>query len=108
MPNPNAPEPQFATFFSQSWLLSRLGLSDSAARPIAFVLAAIATIGLVAAGLGLLGILIPFAWWSGLAVFSALDSLLLLVAFWNPYLILGVLIDLAVLAAVILADWTPE
>lgn len=104
VPNPNAPEASFASFFSQSWLLSRLGLSESAGKPIAIILAALATIGFIAAGLGLLGILVPFAWWSGLAIISAVLSLLLLVVFWNSYLIVGVVIDALILMAVVLLN----
>ena len=51
VPNPNTPEAGFATFFSRSWLLTRLGLSESAGKAIAIILAAIATIGFIAAGL---------------------------------------------------------
>jgi len=40
VPSPNADEPVFATFFSNSWLLSRLGFSESAGKLLAFVLAA--------------------------------------------------------------------
>jgi hypothetical protein len=108
VPNPNIPEAGFATFFSQSWLLSRLGLSESAGKPIAIILAAIATLGFIAAGLGLLDILVPFDWWSALAVVSAAVSLLLLVVFWNSYLIVGLIIDVAVLVTVIFTNWTPE
>ena len=108
VPNPNEPEAGFATFFSQSWLLSGLGLSGSAGRPIAIVLAAVATIGFIATGLALLGFLVPFDWWRTLAIASTVVSLLLLIIFWNIYLIVGVLIDVAILATLILTDWTPE
>ena len=108
VPEPNAAEPVFATFFSNSWLLSRLGLSESAGKPLAFVLAALATIGFVAAGLGLLDILVPFEWWRTLAAVSAVVSLLLLVIFWHPYVIVGVVIDVVILVVVLFTDWAPE
>ena len=101
VPNPNEPEAGFATFFSQSWLLSGLGLPESVGRPIAIFLAAVATIGFIAAGLALLNILVPFEWWRTLAIASAVVSLLLLVVFWNTYLIVGILIDIAILATLI-------
>ena len=108
VPDPNAPEARFATFFSRSWLLAGLGLPESAARVIAIILAAAATIGFIAAGLALLDILVPLDWWRALAITSAVVSLLLLVIFWNLYLIIGVAIDVVILVTLIFTDWTPE
>lgn len=108
VPDPDAAEPVFASFFSRSWLLSSLGLSDSTGKLLAIILAALATIGFVLSGLALLDILVPFDWWTSLAVVSAVVSLLLLVLFWHTYLIIGILIDLVVLVVVIFTDWTPE
>ena len=105
VPNPEAPGSGFATFFSRSWLLGNLGLPESAVRTIALILAAIATIGFVATGLG---ILVPFAWWRPLAMASAAVSLLFLIIYWNSYLIIGVAIDILILAALIFTNWTPE
>jgi len=62
----------------------------------------------VAAGLALFGVLVPFDWWRILAIASAVVSLLLLVIFWDPYLIVGLLIDAAVLVTLISTDWSPE
>ena len=108
VPDPNTLGAGFATFFSRSWLFSGLGLSPSTGRPIAILLAAIAAIGFVAAGLALLGFLVPFDWWRSLAIASAVVSLLLLVVFWNTYLIVGILIDIAILVTLIFFNWRPE
>jgi hypothetical protein len=108
VPNPNAPDAGFATFFSRSWLLTGLGFSESAGKPMALILAAVATIGFIAAGLALIDILVPFDWWRTLAVVSAVVSLLLLVIFWNTYLIIGVVIDVVILATTQFTNWTPE
>jgi hypothetical protein len=107
VPSPNAPDAGFATFFSGlgSWLFT--GLSESASKTIATILAVIATLGFVAAGLALFGILVPFDWWRILAIASAVVSLLLVVIFWHPYLIVGLLIDVAVLVTLIFTDWSP-
>jgi len=107
VPNPNAPDAGVATFFSGigSWLFT--GLSESASKTIATTLAVIATLGFVAAGLALFGILVPFDWWRILAIASAVVSLLLVVIFWDPYLIVGLLIDAAVLATLIFTNWSP-
>jgi hypothetical protein len=107
VPSPDANEPVFATFFSNSWLLSRLGFSESAGKPLAFILAALAMVGFVAAALGLLDFLVPFDWWGALAIASAVVSLLLLVIFWHPYVIVGVVIDVVILVVVNFTEWTP-
>ncbi len=110
VPSPNAPDAGFATFFSGqgSWLLSRLGLSGSVSKTMSILLAVIATIGFVAAGLALFGILVPFDWWRVLAIASAVVSLLLVIIFWNRYLIAGLLIDVAFLVIPIFANWSSE
>ena len=110
VPSPNAPDAGFATFFSGigSWLLTRLGLSESTTKMIATVLAVIATLGFVAAGLALFGVLVPFDWWRTLAIASAVVSLLLVLIFWNRYLIVGLLIDGAILVTLLFTDWPPE
>jgi hypothetical protein len=107
-PNPNAPDARVGEFFSQSWLLNSLGLPAGGGRSLAITLAAIATLGFVATGLALLDFLVPFDWWRTLAIVSAIVSLLLLVIFWNRYLIIGVAIDILILAALFFAGWTPE
>ena len=108
VPNPDAPEAGFASFFSRSWLLNGLGLSESVTKSIAIILAAVATLGFIVAGLAILELLIPFDWWSTLAAISAVVSLGLLVIFWHPYLILGILIDVVILVTVLFTDWTPD
>ena len=85
-----------------------MGLSETAVNATAFILAAMVTIGFIAAGLGLLDILVPFAWWRTLAITSAVVSLLLLILFWHRYLIVGGAIDIVILAALLLTTWKPE
>ena len=108
VPNPKAAEAQFATFYSGfgSWLLP--GLSESAGKTLASTLAGIATIGFVAAGMGLLGFLVPVGWWRSLAIGAAVVSLLLVVVFWDRYLVAGLVIDVAVLITLIFTRWPPE
>ena len=108
VPNPNDSQPTFANFFPGfgSWLFP--GLSESAARTTASMLAALATIGSVAAGLALLGVVVPFDWWRVLAIGSAAVSLLLVVLFWDIYMIAGLLIDAAILATLVFTSWSPS
>ena len=108
VPNPRASEPVFGTFFSGfgSWLFTRL--SESAGKKLATVLAVDATLGFVAAGLALFGVLVPFDWWRGLAIVSTVVSLVLVVIFWDMVLIVGLLIDAAVLTILVFTNWSPR
>ena len=58
--------------------------------------------------LALLNAVVPFGWWRVLAIASAAVSLLLVVLFWDRYLIVGLLIDVAVLITLLLTKWSPE
>jgi len=62
----------------------------------------------VVAGLGVLGVPILRDAWRVLAVISASASLLLLVVFWHPWLIVGVLLDVRILLALIVSHWPSE
>ena len=62
----------------------------------------------VVAGLGVLGVPILRDAWRVLAVISASPSLLLLVVFWHPWLIVGVLLDVRILLALIVSHWPSE
>lgn len=97
VPNPRAATPVLGTFFSGfgSWLFT--GLSETNGQKIATTLAIIATIGFVASSLAFLDVLVPFDWWRALAIAAAVVSLSLLIMFWDMYLIVGALIDVAVL-----------
>ena len=107
VPNPNAPDVGVATFFAGigSWLFT--GLSESASKTIATTLAVIATLGFIAAGLALFGILVPFDWWRALVIASAVVSLFLAVIFWDRTLIVGLVIYVVVLVTLLLTDWSP-
>jgi hypothetical protein len=68
----------------RSWLLSGV-LGDTASRVLVIILFGAALIGFLAAGLGLFGWLIPHSAWQGLAIVSAVISLLALALFWNSF-----------------------
>jgi hypothetical protein len=99
------PEWPFET--TRSWLVTGLGLDPAAVRAIATALVAISVALLVAAGLATVGWLVPAEWWPILAVAGAATSLVTLVLFFHPWLMLGVAIDMALLWAVIIAGWRP-
>ena len=90
-------------FWTKSWLL---GSGPAAKRGI--WLGSIITAALfVLAALSMLDWLFPSEWARTLLVASASVSLLVLLVFWFREFILGILIDLAVLALVLVANWNP-
>jgi hypothetical protein len=107
VPNPDTLDADLGSFFSPSRLLSKLGLSESAGKWISIILALLAMVGFIAAGLALSGFLVPFTWWRTLAIAATVGSLLLFVIFWHRRFIIGVLIDAVLLALLIFANWTP-
>ena len=79
-----------------------LFVPEGARRPLAMVLMAGCVIGFGLLGLALMGVpgLQPI--WPALTVVSVALSMLLMVAFWNNRLVLGVTIDLVMLAAALI------
>ena len=84
-----------------SWVLS--GLSSQSIRALGAVLAILATVGFLATGVGLL---LDVGWWTGAAVVSAVTSLVLMTAYLQPLILLGLVIDIFVLSTVVLR-WPP-
>jgi hypothetical protein len=72
------------------------------------VLVALTTIGFIVAGLGGLGVSGISTIWRTVAIASSYVSLLLLILFWHPWLVVGVLIDIGVLVSLLWANWPPE
>ena len=109
-PNPSDPDAKPGTFFTaveRSWLLPQLGLDTTTIRWIGIILVALSTIGFILAGLGVLGVPGLNTIWRTVSVISACLSLLLLILFWHPWLIVGVLIDIGILLALLWAKWPP-
>ena len=84
-----------------------MGLKAAAVQWIGIILVALATLGFVLAGLGVFGVPGLVAIWRTVAVVSACLSLLLLITFWHPWLVVGVLIDIGILVALLWLDWPP-
>ena len=105
-PRPDLPGAAPFTFWTRpSWLLE--GLGESIARPISMALWIGSTVLFVAAGLGVLGIPGVREIWQGLTIASAVISLLLLLLIWHPWLIVGALLDVAILLAILVFKWPP-
>jgi hypothetical protein len=107
-PNPSDPDAKPGAFFTataRSWLLPRLGLNASSIQWIGIILVVLSTLGLVLVGLGVFGVPDLTTVWRTVAVVSASVSLLLLVLFWNTWLLVGVLIDIGILIALLWVKW---
>ena len=93
------------TNLGQSWLLTSLGLEKGLAFWLVGLLWLVAMICLVVAGFGVMGVLVPQAWWPALAVAGAAISLCLLVLFFHPLFALGTPVDVGMLIALLWADF---
>jgi len=88
-----------------TWPISRLGLTAPLARGLGWALWLASLLGFTAAGLGLLGVPGLNSLWQILTAVSAGLSLAMLVLYWHPWLVVGVLLDLVLLAAVVWPRW---
>lgn len=98
-PGPDENPLEWPFHLDRSWLLSGLPLPTM--RAIGSTLAIAAVVGFVVAGAA---VLFDAVWWSAVAVGAAAVSLLLLIVFFQPLLVLGVLIDVFALS-VALWQW---
>ncbi len=111
VPLPEAGKPRtpffpswWRTAVDSRWPMMRLGVPAETARSNGYAMWVVQLICFVLAGLGLLGVPGLDALWGDFAVFSAIFSLMFLGFYWHPWLIIGVVIDLVILAGYIM-DW---
>ncbi len=108
VPPPSPPArrsaPRWPFDLSRSWLARRAGSDRS--RRIAIALIGIVAGTSVLAALALIGIVLPTSLWPALVVTAAAASLVLLAVAFDPQLLLGMGIDVALLLLVV-AGWSP-
>lgn len=85
-----------------SWPVSRLGIAPAAARALGWVLWLVVVTLYALAGLALFFVPANPAIWQGLTVGASGLSLVLLGLYWHPWLPVGILIDIALLALIFL------
>ena len=78
---------------SDSWLFTRLGAGQDKTRTVALALIATTIAGFSLAGLTVIGALPTAIWPPGIAI-GAASSIALLIAFFHPWLVLAIGIDL--------------
>jgi hypothetical protein len=105
--SPVPADPKYPFNLSKSWLINGVGLAEPSVRLLGITLSIIAVLGFGLSALAALGIVIPQGWWLPLITISALASLLLLVLFWHPWLLIGILIDAVLIAAALWLRWQP-
>ena len=74
----------------QSWVFSPLGIEQTLIARAGGLLWLVAGIALAAAGLGVLGILVPPGWWRTLALAGAIISLIMLALYLHPFYGIGI------------------
>ena len=89
----------------QSWLLSSLGLERTLIAKAGGLIWLVAGITLVAAGLGVLGIIVPITWWQKLALCGAVLSLVMLAIYLHPFYIIGIAASTILLIALLWEQW---
>jgi hypothetical protein len=104
---PVPPDPKYPFNLHKSWLITSLGMNEPTVYTLGMVLSILTVVGFALAGLAAVGLIVPRDWWGVLTLLSALLSLLLLGLFWHPWLVLGVVIDLALILAWVGLDWQP-
>lgn len=85
-----------------SWLLGSLGLSTSAIHTLGIVLSIIVLIIFLASGVALFAHL---SWWRVLAVSGSIISLVMILLFWRSNMVFGVVINVGVIIALLVAHW---
>ena len=98
-PIPGDTDPKPGAFFTEvirSWLFQKIGSAPGFVRLVGIILVALSTLGFIFSGLGALGVPGLSDIWQAAAGLAAAFSLILLILFWHPWIIVGVLIDIGI------------
>jgi signal transduction histidine kinase len=89
---------------AESWLFA--GVEPNSLLSLGNTLSTIALLAFVFTGFI---VFFGMEWWRAVAVVAAIASLIVIVLFWQPNMVLGIAVDVAILAAVLWMHWpTPE
>ena len=99
--------PEWPFDMGRSWVVTSAGVPSDLVRTIGAILVVATVILFVGSGLATMEFVVPRDWWPSLVTSGAIASVLLLVIFLHPWLVLGLLIDAALLYAVLVAGWDP-
>jgi hypothetical protein len=99
--------PDWPFTLERSWLLTASSVAPELTRMLGITLVVVTLAAFTVAAAAMLGIIPGGLWPVGIAL-GAGSSLALLVLFFHPWLVIGVVIDLALLVVVLLAGWAPD
>jgi hypothetical protein len=99
--------PEWPFEMQRSWLVTSAGVDPAVARIAGTALIVVTVALLAAAALSTLGWIVPPAWWPTLALGGAVASAAVLLVFFHPWIALGLVIDLGIAWAVLVAGWRP-
>jgi hypothetical protein len=105
-PMATAAGPAWPFDLRRSWILTPMGAPDAATRALGIALVALTLAGFALAAIVALGVG-PAALWAPAVTIGAVASIALLLSFFHPWLVLGIVVDVGLLLAVHLAGWTP-
>jgi hypothetical protein len=106
-PAQTAGGPEWPFTMGRSWLVTGLHVDERLVTSLGTVLIVTTVAVLLLAALATLGIGVPTAWWPFLVAAGAGLSIATLGIFFHPWLVLGLVIDAALLWGVLVADWMP-
>ena len=87
-------------------VLSPLGMTEAALRPLGAGLVAVVILAFTLSALGAAGVPGLVSAWTAITLFASVASVILTIVFWNPQLPIGLLIDVALIVT-ILGQWWP-
>jgi hypothetical protein len=99
--------PEWPFDMARSWAVTGAGLDLNVVRALGVTLVVIVAGGFALAALSTVGLVIPAGWWQAAVAGSAVTSIVVLVLFFNPQLVLGMGIDAVLLWAVVTKAWAP-
>jgi hypothetical protein len=105
--SPAPADPNYPFSLKQSWVGPTFGLYEPQLRVIGILLGLITVIGFLVSGLATAGVVVPQSWWPAFTAIAAIASFMMLLIFWQSWLVIGVLIDVILLVAVIGMGWQP-
>lgn len=89
-------------------MFQKLGLDPGFVRLVGIILVALSTLGFVLSGMGTLGVPGLSEIWQAAAGFAVVVSLILLILFWHPWIVVGVLIDIELVVLTCLNSWPSQ
>jgi len=106
-PMATAAGPAWPFDLRRSWILSPLGAPDAATRALGLALVALTMAGFLLAASVVLG-LAPSGLWLPAITIGAVASMGVLVLFFHPWLVVGVVVDVFLLFVVLAGGWSPD